>query len=230
MPLEPISASALLGSAGITAAGGIAGAIGSAFNNERNIEAQREAQQWNQTNIDNTRMREDNAVQRRVADLKAAGLSPVLAAGSAASSSSPIKIDAIHSEDSTGLKGLSEGMVTAMNMQNQYATTMSNLQTAKAQRDLLKAQEVNKKADTVLKGIDARYYGTAGHWPRNSDGLWNFMSKYAPELLKKFDDSPGLPDTPEGERKRLDANRPSGIPQVTEAQIRYLMERMKKGG
>lgn len=36
--------------------------------------------------------REDNAVQRRVADLKAAGLSPTLAAGSAASTSQPIRI------------------------------------------------------------------------------------------------------------------------------------------
>lgn len=37
--------------------------------------------------------REDNAVTRRVADLQRAGLSPTLAAGSAAQSSSPIHID-----------------------------------------------------------------------------------------------------------------------------------------
>lgn len=48
---------------------------------------QKEAQQiaWN---------REDTAVQRRAADLEAAGLSKTLAAGSAASSSNPVKIDA----------------------------------------------------------------------------------------------------------------------------------------
>lgn len=78
--------------------GGINAATGYA-NNERNIAMQRETNQMNERLMRENWGREDNAVTRRVNDLKNAGLSPVLAAGSAAQSSAPIKMDSPNSED-----------------------------------------------------------------------------------------------------------------------------------
>lgn len=52
------------------------------------------AQIINQINQKRVWEREDNAVQRRVADLRKAGLSPTLAAGSAAGVSQPIRVEA----------------------------------------------------------------------------------------------------------------------------------------
>lgn len=57
-----------------------------------NYGEQREQNTWMRHAQEYTWQREDNAVQRRVADLKAAGLSPVLAAGQGASTGSPIQL------------------------------------------------------------------------------------------------------------------------------------------
>lgn len=56
--------------------------------------AQAENLRYQKEQANLTRTREDNAIQRRVADLKAAGLSRTLAAGSASAASHPIRADA----------------------------------------------------------------------------------------------------------------------------------------
>lgn len=54
--------------------------------------------------------REDSAVQRRINDLRAAGLSPTLAAGSAAASSSPIPVPSLKGPDIQGIMGIVSAM------------------------------------------------------------------------------------------------------------------------
>ena len=50
------------------------------------------AQAWQKQAQEKTWEREDNAIQRRVADMKAAGINPLLAAGNPAQASSPIQV------------------------------------------------------------------------------------------------------------------------------------------
>lgn len=82
--------------------------------------------------------REDNAVQRRVKDLVAAGLSPTLAAGSAAAAGAPISTSTFAPSDEGGI-----GAIMAVMKAKQ------DISTSAAQEDLLKLQGTKTYSDTM---------------------------------------------------------------------------------
>lgn len=84
--------------------------------------------------------REDSAAQRRVADLRAAGINPVLAAGSAAASSSPIGVRPPSGSTENARQG---ALATA-----QIAQAKASIGQTVAQTDLIRAQMEKVRAET----------------------------------------------------------------------------------
>lgn len=113
--------------------------IGDAVTDIGNLKAQREQLDYTKWAQKETWKREDNAVQRRVNDLRAAGLSPVLAAGSSASASAPVRVNAPQ---------MREGAVSAaLGAALELSQRKASIAQTKAQRDLIKAQAKKTEAE-----------------------------------------------------------------------------------
>lgn len=114
-----------------------------------NYGEQKKAQRWQRQAQEITWQREDNAAQRRVADLKAAGLSPVLAAGSAASTSAPIQIGA----PQMGESGISKA-AELMRMKQEVATSAAQALALQSQTNKNNMEALSAGKEVEKKGLE----------------------------------------------------------------------------
>lgn len=114
--------------------------IGQGYTAQKNLEAQQENQEYMRELQNQMFNREDTSIGRRAADLRANGLSPVLAAGSGASSGPVVNSQAPQREDVSGmLPALAMFMMSMLRTDTDVSKTL-------AQKDLINAQTENQKA------------------------------------------------------------------------------------
>ena len=135
---------------GLPIIGGIFNTVSQNIANKKNIELQRETNAKNEAMTRESWARDDNAVQRRVADLKAAGLSPTLAAGSPAGTSQPIRAQSPSVESNRSGDALI-GAAQAMQMQADYSMTRAQTNLLKQEAAMHKQNVVSAKLDNQLK-------------------------------------------------------------------------------
>ena len=116
----------------------IAGSVSNIKTNQENLALQKENLAY-QKDLQNTIFaREDNAVQRRVADLKSAGLSPTLAAGSSAGVGSVVSTSAPQKKSN-----LESYLALAS-----VGTALAQQQKAQTEADIARQQLIQDKMDT----------------------------------------------------------------------------------
>ena len=115
---------------------------------QQNFGQQKNVFEWQKAVQEKNWEREDNAVQRRVADLKNAGLSPVLAAGSAAQSGPPVSVTAPQRQRTPAI----ETAAQVMAMMRQQV----DISRTEAETDAIMAQAERTRVQTTIDDVLAK--------------------------------------------------------------------------
>lgn len=151
--------------------GSIISGIGTAYNifsneraNKQNQANYKETMAWQKQENEITRQREDNAIQRRMADLKASGINPIIAGGGGADVSSGGITPVQHYEKDESSGQMIANLVSQkaqlenINAQTKVAEAQAenvNAQTAKIEEETkgYEGSRKNVNADTALKEV-----------------------------------------------------------------------------
>lgn len=134
------------------------------FSNERNMHYQRQQWQYQKDLQQQIFAREDNAVQRRAADLKAAGFNPLLAAGGAAGTGQAVTASA---PNVPGLKTSYADYMIAK------AKADADVSMTKAQQELLNDQATGVRLNNELTRKTIKWYDDhPGFAPGVETGLY----------------------------------------------------------
>ena len=114
----------------------------------KNYAQQKQVFEWQKSVQETNWQREDNAVQRRVADLKNAGLSPVLAAGSAAQSGPPVSVTAPQRQPTPVI----DKALQVMALMRQHV----DISRTEAETDAIMAQAERTRVQTTIDDVLAK--------------------------------------------------------------------------